>query len=140
MAAEILVLPDAEAACIDELRVRLDANPDLTGIAAATRIPKPRPNEFYRITRVGGVRRDIVNDLHTLLVEGWALTETRAAHLCSMGVAYLEAAGRDGMVGDVVCSGRFDIFALPANLPDPSVPDRYRYTATISVTLRRVAV
>lgn len=139
MAAEILVLPDAEAACIDELRVKLDTIPEWNGTPAGTRIPdEPKPDDFIRVTRVGGVRRDLVNDLHTLVVEAFSTREKRAERLCALGVGILEAAARDGWIGSVIAPGRFGIFALPANLPDPAVPTHYRYTSTISATLRRV--
>ena len=38
-------------------------------------------------------------------------------------IAHLQAAGRAGSVGGVTCYG-VRAASLPANLPDPNVPDR----------------
>lgn len=128
---EVLVPADDEVALVDELSARLDAH-------VGTRIPSPRPDEFVRVVSTGGGERDLVSDSPTLVVEGFALSEGRARYLCAAAVAHAQAAGRAGSLGGVTCYG-VRVAALPANLPMPTVPDRYRFTATIVADLRRVA-
>ncbi len=130
--AEVLVPADDEVAVVAELNARMDA-------PAGTRIPLPRPPEFVRVVSAGGVERDLVSDTFTLAVEGFAATETAAQRLCAFAIAYLQSAGRSGILGGITCYG-VGVTALPANLPMPSVPDRYRFTATITVSLRRASV
>lgn len=135
--AELLVPADVEVAAVAELNTRMPP----AGYAAkwGTRIPNPRTPEFGRVLVVGGTERDLVTDTHTLLVEGWAETETTAQRMCAFGVAVLQAAARDGSIGNVPCY-RVRVASLPQNLPDPTVPDRFRFTATVSVDLRRSTV
>lgn len=129
--AEVLVPADDEAAVVDELTARLD------GVHVGTQIPRPRLDEFVRVVSTGGAERDLVTDSPSLVLEGFATGEGRARQLCALAIAYAQAAGRAGSMGGVTCYG-VTVAALPANLPMPSVPDRYRYTATVSVDLRRV--
>lgn len=128
---EVLVPADDEVALVDELQARM-------GVPVGTRIPDPRPREFVRVVSTGGAPRDLVTDSPTLVVEGFAVTESRARRLCALAVAYAEAAGRAGSMGGVPCYG-VRVAGLPANLPMPSVPDRFRFTATIAADLRRSA-
>jgi hypothetical protein len=138
VAAETLVLGDAEAAVVAELNARLPAL-GYTGVGVASSILNPRPAEFIRVFRTGGVSSDIASDSVTLVVEAYSAKRSRAERLCSVAVAALQAAGRDGLVGSIPCR-RVDVFSLPANLPDPDVSDRTRYTSTVSAVLRRAAV
>lgn len=130
--AEVLMPADDEVALVDELNARLE-------VPVGTRIPVPRPLEFVRVVSTGGAPRDLVTDSPTLLVEGFATSEGRARYLCAAAVAHAQAAGRVGRLGGVPCYG-VRVASLPANLPMPSVPDRFRFTATITADLRRSAV
>lgn len=123
---------DDEVALVGELTARLTVH-------VGTRIPKPRPAEFVRVISTGGGERDLVSDEATLVVEGFAESETGARRLCALAVAHAQAAGRAGSLGGVTCYG-VRLVARPANLPMPSVPDRFRFTATIAADLRRSAV
>ena len=138
MAAETLVPVDAELAVITELRARL-VTLGLTGVAVGTKIPNPIKAEFVRVYRTGGVSPDITSDAVSLTVEAYAETAARAERICAFSVAAMQAAGRDGSVGSTPCR-RVQLFSLPANLPDPKVDGRYRYSSLISVVLRRTAV
>lgn len=137
MATETLLPGDAEASAITELSARLPSLgfPDLP---VSTTIPTNRPAEFIRVLAVGGVPVDLAADSYTLVVEAYASRRGRAERICAFAIAALQAAGRDGQMGATPCR-RAQVFALPSNLPDPSVPDRYRYSATISADLRRSA-
>lgn len=130
--AEVLIPADDEAAVVTELKTRMN-------MQVGTRIPNPRPAEFLRVISAGGGSRDLVTDEATLAVEGFATSEGRARFLCALAVAQAQAAGRDGQMGGVPCYG-VRAASLPANLPMPSVPDMFRYTATITVALRRAAI
>ena len=129
--AEVLIPADGEVALVDALSAAVPVH-------IGTSLPSPRPAEFGRVVGVGGVARDLVSDSATLTVEAFADTEGGAFRLCALLVAHAQAAGRSGRLGDVTCYG-VDVVALPANLPMPTVPDRYRFTATITAHLRRVA-
>lgn len=137
MVAEVLVPADAEAAVIAELNARMPGL-GFPGVLSSTKIPKPRPAEFIRVYRTGGVSPDVVSDSYSLTVEAYAGGEVRAERICAFAVAALQAAGRDGWVGSVPCRS-VSVFSLPANLPDPNVTDRHRYSSLVSVVLRRAA-
>lgn len=128
--SEVLIPADDEKAVVEELNERMD-------VSVGTRVPRDRPSEFVRVVSTGGAERDLVSDTFTLAVEGFAASEGRARFLCASAIAQAQAAGRGGSVGGVTCYGVRAV-GLPANLPMPSVPDRFRFTATIAVDLRRV--
>lgn len=138
MAAETLVPADAPLAVVAELNARR-AGTDYEDANAGTLIPNPRPAEWFRVLSTGGSERDLVTDEHLLVVEAFSASETRSQRMCAFAVAWLQSAARDGRVGTVECYG-VRVVGLPQNLPMPSVPDRVRHSATISVALRRAAV
>ena len=84
----------------------------------------------------GGTERDMITDRFTVTLEGWSTSEGEARRICAHGIAYLQQAAREKHVGSSTCYG-VDVFGLPANLPFPGIPDRYRFTATVSIDLRR---
>ncbi|SJM55234.1 hypothetical protein CZ674_04515 [Agrococcus casei LMG 22410] len=114
---------------VAELNDRMDVH-------IGTRVPNPLLEEFGRIVSTGGTSRDLVTDSATLALEGFATTEGRARRISAEMIAHLQAAGRAGSLGGVPCYG-VRVVALPANLPMPSVPTRYRFTATVTADLRR---
>ncbi|WP_086991357.1 hypothetical protein [Agrococcus casei] len=127
--AELLIPTDDEAVAVAELNDRMDVH-------IGTRVPNPLLEEFGRIVSTGGTSRDLVTDSATLALEGFATTEGRARRISAEMIAHLQAAGRAGSLGGVPCYG-VRVVALPANLPMPSVPTRYRFTATVTADLRR---
>lgn len=138
---EVLLPVDVEAAVIAELSAALPLRgwPGLTVAESrvGTKIPGgSKPESFVRVYSVGGLSRDLVSDSPTLVVEGYHRREQGAFDLCSMSVALLEAAGRAGRVGVETCYG-VTVAGLPGNLPDPNVPDMYRFTSTVALDLRR---
>lgn len=141
---EVLIPADAEVAALTELSLMLPAHgfPGLTMTAGAlgTKLPTadPKPAEFGRVVATGGAGRDLVTDSPLLVLEGYAVKEQRARDLCAFMVAIIEAAARGGALGGATCYSA-NLGALPANLPHPQVPDRFRFTSTISVDLRRSA-
>lgn len=139
---ELLVPADAEVAALEELSGLLPAHgfPGVTTAAGAlgTKIPTvtPKPPEFGRLFVPGGAPRNLVTDVPTLSVEGYAVKEQRARDLCAFMIAIIEAAGRSGRLGSETCYEARAV-SLPGNLPHPNVPTHFRYTAMISVALRR---
>ena len=135
--SETIIPADAEAAAVAELNARMPAL-GFPGLRVATTIATPRPAEFIRIYRTGGVDVDLVSDWATFTVEAYSDKRGRAERICSIATAALQAAARDGFIGGVPCR-RVQVFSMPSNLPDPNVPDRTRYTSTVSAVLRRAA-
>lgn len=136
---EILVPRDAEREVVAELTRQLGAREEFEAVDVGTEIPRPRPVEFVRVLATGGGERDLVTDTPTLVIEAFAEDANRAFAICAFAVGSLQAAARDGFIGAATCY-RVRVAGLPANLPMPSVPDRERFTATISADLRRVAI
>lgn len=139
---ELLIPADVEVASLDEVSLLLPGHgfPNVTKAKGTlgTKLPKaiPKPPEFGRLFTTGGTPRDLVTDSPTLVAEGYAEKEQRARDLCALMVAIIEAAGRSGMLGaETVYRAR--AISLPTNLPHPLVPTHFRFTAMISVDLRR---
>lgn len=128
---EVLIPADVEVCVVDELNARLP-------FPVGTSVPRPTPAEFGRVLAVGGAARDLVSDGFTVTVEGFAGSEGRAHDVCALMVAHVEAAARSGVLGGVPCYAARSV-SLPANMPMPSVQGRYRFTATLTVVLRRAA-
>lgn len=135
----VLLIPaDGELAAITALDQGLAGTP-FADAPAATQIPdSPKPARFVRVVSAGGSQRDLVTDEATLVVDAFAVDEVDARDLAAYCVAVLQRAGWVGRLGDVVCYG-VDVGGIPANLPHPDVPDRYRYTVTATAALRRAA-
>lgn len=136
--AETLLPVDVEVAARDELLARMPGH-GFDGLVVATRIPAPRPAEFVRVVAMGGGQRDAVTDSPTVRVEAYAGTEGRAQRICAFSLASLQAAARAGRLGGAVCYGA-SVAALPQNLPNPQVTDRFRFFTTLSLDVRRVKV
>lgn len=122
---EVIIFPDAiNLACgiVGGLgAVALDGAP------VVGRVPSPRPSRFVRILLGGGTRETPVSRDVTLLVEGWAQTESDALHLCEIAVAILLAVEGDMFGGREIGS--------PVILPDPT-SGQERATATVGVRVR----
>jgi hypothetical protein len=86
--------------------------------------------ECYRILgRLSGGRETVASDAFGIILEAWAGSEQRAARLLNIGRAILLAQDHTPLFGVREDAG-------PANLPDPTVPDRVRYTASLTVRAR----
>ncbi|ALJ20379.1 hypothetical protein [Microbacterium sp. No. 7] len=137
----LLVPADAEVAALTELSAELPPRGfalTLVNGLLGTKLPTvtPKPPAFGRVITTGGVARDRVTDSPTLVLEGYATSEQTARDLCALMVAIVDAAATAGTLGGIPCY-RARGFSLPANLPHPNVPTHFRFTATISVDLRR---
>jgi hypothetical protein len=143
--AEVLVPADVELAVLTELSEGYTAV-GFPGLSASdgtvgTTVPAvdPRPSEFVRVLAVGGPSLDIAYDSLTVVLEGSSTSEATAQQVCALGVGLIQAAGREGAVGGVPCR-RVRLVSLPSTLPDPRVTSHSRYTATLSIDLRRSLV
>jgi hypothetical protein len=136
---ELLIPSDVEVAVVTELNARMPDR-DFPG-AWGTRIPNDRAerSEFGRVLAAGGSERDLVTDSPTVVIEAFSDREGRAQRMCAVAVAVVQAAVRGGALGGVTAY-RARVMSLPQNLPMLSVPGRFRFTATLSVDLRRSSV
>lgn len=137
---ELVIPPDAERAVSDELRAGLAAA-GLPEQLIASHVPgfglpeAALPDEFVRVLAAGGVERDAVTDRPTIAVECYGTDGAAAAHTASVARAVLNRAARAGSLGGIPCYG-IRLATGTVNLPHPDVPDRIRYTFTISTDLR----
>lgn len=99
----------------------------------ASRPPVPLPNEFVRVIRTGGRRVTRISEVATVVIEGFAKTETKALKLVrDCAAALTEAEGTT--VQGVNLKTVTDI-SSPGNLPIQSIP-RSRYTQTFDLHLK----
>lgn len=120
---ELIVFPDPEVLAMGALNTALVGL--LPGVAASTKVPKPRPTEFIRVIRAGGPRETLISEQATIILEAYAATEARAAYILSLARAVMNA--QDGTIFGVTEIGG------PANLPDPDRGERYTMTLGIRV-------
>ena len=134
--SELILFPDVEQEACDHLTAAFAATTEFRGVTATGKVPTKRPSRFVRIRRTGGQQLGVIVDQPTIVVEGYASTDTGASRLCSYAVALLVQAGRDRRLGAAaVVSPGVVVPGAPQNLPDP-VTDQARYTATVTVALR----
>lgn len=122
----VIVFPDAVLVTILYLREVVP------GLSVYSRVPDPRPAEFVRVERLGGMRRALILDRPRMNVECWSDSEENAADLSARVRAYaLAMAGKRGdtTVYDVVeVSG-------PMWLPD-SASGQPRYSFAVEFSTR----
>lgn len=91
MPKPVVVFPDAVLVVVEYLRSKMP------GTAVYSRVPDPRPREFVRVQRIGGLRDSLVTDRPRIDVECWSDSEEGAEALVSQVRAYtLAIAGRRG--------------------------------------------
>lgn len=127
---EIIVFPDVEALLCDWLPAQLAAH-RAVAVPVSTRVPSPRPGEFVRVLRTGGVRGGVlILDNPTVTLEAWAQTETAAEALIQLVRGLVNSL--PGQMVDGTTFYRVAEFSGPGNLPDPeSAQIRYTYSASI---------
>jgi metal-dependent amidase/aminoacylase/carboxypeptidase family protein len=123
---EPIVFPDAVAVCCTYLDgVLLEP--------VRSKVPNPRPDAFYTVTRTGGPKRNLVTDEAQITVEAWGPDDETAHDMAQAARAYLNA-----MVGQTVNGApvyRVDELAGPANIPDP-LSEQPRYSQSFAVAIR----
>lgn len=132
---EVILAPDAEQLVCDWLQPELAARG--RDVPVGTRVPNPRPAEFVRVVQSGGDRLNIVQVRPTLLVEGWASTESAARSLTELARGLIRSMPGQQIAGVMVY--RVDELGGPSNLPDPDSAQA-RYTLTLSLLVRATAL
>jgi hypothetical protein len=129
---EVIVPADGELAVINALAQsgRFPADGEVSG-----RIPNPVLDKFFRVRAVGGGGGTLVSTIPMLVVESFARKQGDAVERAMLALGYLLADGRGGMLGGIPCYG-VRVVSMPANLPMESLTSHFRYSLTISVSLR----
>lgn len=128
----VLVFPDVAEVAVEAAAAGL-ADAGRT-VPVGTVVPNPRPAEFVRITRAGGLRRNLVTEDARVVVEAWAQADEDAADLAELVRAVLHALAGTTSDDDVRVY-RVDDTEGPADDPDP-MSDQPRYQLALSITVR----
>lgn len=130
--SQLIIFPDAEALLSAGFELMLPEILPGPAIPIHQDVPNPRPpEEFLIVRRIGGTRRDLVTDLPTILIEGWAKRHSRAERITQAARSILH------WFTDI--NGHFIYvdgeFGGPVNYPD-QLSGTPRYTSTYSVAIR----
>lgn len=82
MAAPVVVWPDVTMLAANYLAGLLD-------VPVSARIPRPRPDQFVVLRRVGGPRRNALTDDARLDVQVWAPSDARAVEIAQQARRHL---------------------------------------------------
>lgn len=82
MAAPVVVWPDVTMLATGRLAALMD-------VPVSARIPRPRPDEFVVLRRVGGPRRSALTDDARLDVQVWAQSDARAVEIAQQARRWL---------------------------------------------------
>lgn len=105
-----------------------------TGIHVSTRVPKPRPARFVRVTRTGGAAPRMVVSEPTLLVECWGATDGDAWTVVEAVWPLCSVPHSVQISADVWASRMWA--QEPVNFPDgASGSPRYQFIVTARVAL-----
>lgn len=103
-------------------------------LPAGPRIPKPRPDRFLVVRRLGGDEATPVSDKALITVEGWALDDEQAEDLCQQARTLLHSARGQTHAGAVIY--RVTGAGGPAPLPDPDGSSHRRYVTQLELHVR----
>lgn len=95
--------------------------------------PAVMPERFIRVDAAGGPGRNLGLSQRLVQVHAYASTRAQTAVLLEEALTALVDAGRDPgetRIRDVTIAGE------PSSNPDPDLPTRTRYSATVGVLLR----
>lgn len=125
MGKPVVVFPDAVLVVIQYLR-------PIIKTSVYSRVPNPRPPEFVRVERLGGIRRNLILDRPRIDVECWADSEEGAADLSATVRAHVLAMA--GKRGDTTV---YDVAEVsgPMWLPD-SESGQPRYSFAVEFSTR----
>ncbi|MGW6754527.1 hypothetical protein [Streptomyces sp. NPDC055006] len=104
----------------------------LPGVAVYSRVPSPRPAEFVRVERLGGLRKSLILDRPRIDVECWSGSEAGAEDLMQRVRAYVLA-----MAGKRGTTTVYDVAEVsgPMWLPD-STSGQPRYSFAVEFSTR----
>lgn len=127
---EFIGFPDAESVVVAFLKAQLTARSDAAKVG--TKVPAIRPARMVRVSRTGGIRRNLVTDAPQLTFECWDATEVDAAALCKLVRAIIHAAPQLTLAG-AACN-RVQEVGGPVSFPDPDTANpRYQFTAVLDL-------
>jgi hypothetical protein len=99
------------------------------GVSVSTKVPNPRPSEFVRVRRMGGTRRNLVQEQALIFIECWGPSDYAAFLLAQDVWAWMDA-----LDGEPWCHSTG--LASPLSNSDPDTgQDRYTFTANMLVNL-----
>ena len=120
---------DAEELAVAYLTDELDRR--RPGVHVATRTPTSREPEMVKVTRTGGLRRDMVTDTPQLTFECWAASDSDAYDLARLVRALIWALPGRGTHGRYV--RHVDEIGGPTYFEDPDTTSpRYQLTVELS--------
>lgn len=136
-----VVMPSATRVLVEFFTEQFAATQHFDDVVVLGRTPAPRPDRWLLVRSVGGHRRDVVTELASMTLEGWAGTDiapapSDAGMICHVARALLWAA-QGTVVGTThrTTLSRVVDLAGPADLPDP-VSGQSRTTCTVQVAMR----
>lgn len=118
---EVIVARDAEGAAVAFLKAQFATVGDSAGVG--TKFPAKGSQRFVRVSRAGGVSRDIAYDSPRLVFECYGSSSVTAERLCALTRGFILAWSR--LSDDVT---RVQDAGDMAYMPDPdSGQDRYQF-------------
>lgn len=127
---EFIGFPDAESVVVAFLKAQLTARSDEAKVG--TKVPAVRPARLVRVSRTGGILRNLVTDSPQLTFECWDANEVAASDLCKLVRAIIHAAPQLTLTG-AVCN-RVQEVGGPVSFPDPDTSNpRYQFTAALDL-------
>lgn len=100
-----------------------------TGVGVGTKLPNPRPDQFVRVTALGGSTANLIQSRPRALIECFGAGETEAIDLARLAYSRLWAAQNSWLDDETWVSeiGLTD----PVNFPDKETGgSRYQFIAT----------
>ena len=128
---EVIAFPDAEAVVVAFLKAELTARGESAKVG--TKVPANRPARMVKVTRTGGLRRNLMTDSPQLTFECWAATDADAAGLAGLVRAVVGAASSLPLPLGAQCS-RVQEVGGPVSFPDPDTAlPRYHFTMSLEL-------
>lgn len=105
-------------------------------VPVATFLDNPRPPSCVRLFRIGGVRRNEVQERALLNIEAWADDEVSALELATNVWSLIDAADGEFVANGAWLADGSTGLASPVSNPDPeSKQARYQFTANLTFNL-----
>lgn len=127
---EFIGFPDCEAVVVAFLKAQLAARSDAAVVA--TKVPAVRPARLVKVTRTGGIKRNLVTDSAQVTLECWDANGSAASALCGLVRSIVHAAPQLVVPGALVT--RVQEVGGPVYFPDPDTSyPRYQFTVALDV-------
>lgn len=135
---EKITFDDAEIAMTRWLRAAMLADGSITDAKqVGTERTTTSPATFVRVSRTGGIRRDLITDLAMLTFECWDTTKDKAAQLAVTTRTLVQALYGD-FQGSTVLSWDSEV-AGPTYFPHPDTgTPRFQHTQQVAIAARSI--